>query len=126
MKTISLQDFEQYRIAHKITKKEMANRLGVSYMFFVALMKGRKNLTENLILRFEKLQKTESERPRFIAVPLVFTDSEWRWVQAHFGVSTISEAEEVLRNYIIAQSQQTVAAAMVPPPPFGETVEPFA
>lgn len=126
MKTISLQDFEQYRIAHKITKKEMASRLGVSYMFFVALMKGRKNLTENLIMRFEKLQKTENARPRFIAVPLVFTEREWQDVQARFGVSSVSEAEVMLRDYIIQQAQKAVSAAMAPPPSYGEAQEPFA
>lgn len=116
MNTVTIQDFEQYRIAHKLTKKEMAPLIGVNYSFFVAVMRGRKLLTPRMILRFNALQDSPSTSEGVtyrdvIAIPVRLTDSEWQAVQARLGVSTVSEAEGVLRDYLIAQARQQVQAS---------------
>lgn len=103
---ITITEIDAWRVAQKITKKELAKKLGLSYSFLVDILNGKRELSEATVAKFERLRgDVQPVLCRFddvCAYAVRLTPAEYRKMCAVAGVQdmTAPEVEAVLRDLL--------------------------
>lgn len=103
---VTLKEIEAYRKANKLTKKDLAAKLGMSYVFFVKVMNGHRPLSPALCAKFENIARAVGVKTYrdVIAVPVRFTLAEWAALKDSLPEGT--DIEEHLRAYVMGDLLQ--------------------
>lgn len=126
-------EIEAWRKQHGLTKKELAESMGITYPFLVNILNGKRELSATTAVKFELLRCEEQKRSideiRAFAVRL--TPHEYSQLAAVAGVDNLSaeEAEKAVRSLL--QKTWDELANKVPHvvqevPDYGKGMEPFA
>lgn len=93
---VTLQDIENWRLSRRITKKELAKLLGISYPFLVNILNGKRPLSDAVALKFLNLSKEAVKRCKLDDIKVFavrMTAAEYAFLCEALGVAEISQAE---------------------------------
>lgn len=125
---------ESWRKSKGWTKKELAERMGITYPFLVNILNGKREISSTTIAKFKLLRGEERgdgiDAVRAFAVRL--TPQEYHKMCAMAGAEnlTAEEAEAAVRE-LLQKTWDSMASSVPqvvqsPPPEYGESAEPFA
>lgn len=102
---VTFNEIEAWRVAHKLTKKELARRLGITYTFLVDILNGKRELSAATALKFQQLSGEESKPCRYDdvrAYAVRFTPTEFQQLCAVAGVQDMSaeDVEKMVRDLL--------------------------
>ena len=104
---VKLSEIEEWRILNKLTKKELAEKLGVSYPFLVDMLNGKREVSAATSAKFECLKAEQVRVCSFDdvrAFSVRMTPEEYMQLCRFAKVEDLSaeQAEKVLRDMLQA------------------------
>lgn len=129
---ITRDDIENWRCNNHMTKKELANLLGITYPYLVNVLRGKRALTPSTAAKFELLrgatQKTRSEHIRYdsiIAFSIRLTPAEYNKLCEISGAVGLSAEQAEMKVRELLQKTWDDLAQSVPQVVEEEEVERF-
>lgn len=93
---VTVEDVEMWRKAQRVSKKELAKRLGMTYTFLVDILNGKKPLSTATALKFLNLSEKAVKRCKLDDIKVFavrMTAAEYAFLCEALGVAEISQAE---------------------------------
>lgn len=113
---ITFNEIEEWRVAHKLTKKELARRLDITYTFLVDILNGKRDLSAATALKFQQLIGEEARACRYDAVrayAVRLTPAEFRQLCAVAGVTDMNAEEvEIIVRDLLQRTWDELAASV--------------
>ncbi len=114
---ISLNEIEAWRVAHRMTKKELAQKMGVTYTFMVEILNGKRPLSDATCAKFERLRAADARVCRYDdvrAFAIRLTEEEYRQLCVIAGAQSLSHEETEAAVRELLQRTWDELAANVP------------
>lgn len=113
---ITYHEIEAWRVAHKITKKELARRLGITYTFLVDILNGKRALSAATALKFQQLSGKDVKACSYddvMAYAVRLTPAEYHQLCKIAGKPDMSpaEVEKAVRD-LLQQTWDELAATV--------------
>lgn len=114
---ITLKDIEAWRVAHRLSKKELAEQLGLTYTYLVGMLNGKRVLSAATAMKFQQLSGKHVKRCNYDEVrafAIRMTDAEFYALCRALGVEDMSPAETEKAVRDLLQATWDELAATVP------------